>query len=103
VDNSPSPVTADQAPPAAGAADMPGTADLPQTIEPADSRSAAFNAVRWDGENEQVRVGSTWYELVAFDGVPAGQIIQFAKDNYPDSDPVNPLWKKRVTEDLVRC
>ncbi len=67
----------------------------------AGKRTAPFTGMRWMGEKAQVLVDRTWYEWVALDGMPAEKIIQFAKEAYPDGDVTKPLWKKRVSEDLV--
>jgi RNA polymerase sigma factor (sigma-70 family) len=67
----------------------------------AGKRTAPFSGMRWMGDKAQVLVDQTWYEFVALDGMPAEKIIQFAKEAYPDGDVSKPLWKKRVSEDLV--
>jgi RNA polymerase sigma factor (sigma-70 family) len=64
-------------------------------------RAAPFTAVRWKGDAAEVQVENNWYELVALDGIPVGKIVQFAKAQWPGGDPKQPLWKKRMSEDLV--
>jgi hypothetical protein len=82
-------------------ANNPANDGLPAVVQPAEVRSAAFTAVRWAGDSEQVMVKGVWYELLAFDGLPVAEINQFARDNYPSGDPDRPLWQKRAAEDLV--
>jgi RNA polymerase sigma factor (sigma-70 family) len=67
----------------------------------AGGRTAPFTGMRWVRDKTQVQVEQTWYELVALDGMPAEKIVQFAKSTYPDGDASQPMWKKRMSEDLV--
>jgi RNA polymerase sigma factor (sigma-70 family) len=67
----------------------------------AGGHTAPFTGMRWVGDTTQVRVEQTWYELIALDGVSADKIVQFAKETYPDGDASHPMWKKRMSEDLV--
>jgi hypothetical protein len=55
---------------------------------------APFQAVRWRDQVPEVRVNGTWYELVALNDLPAGQIITFAQSADTDN------WHKRIEEDL---
>jgi RNA polymerase sigma factor (sigma-70 family) len=76
--------------------------DLPPTSEPVDHvtainsfpRVSPFTGARWIGTTYQVRVNATWYELVALNNLPIGQIISFAQRTYGDR------WQKRIDEDL---
>jgi hypothetical protein len=56
---------------------------------------APYSGVRWSGEVPQVKVGDTWYGLVAIDGQPAGAIVTFCQSHFADQ------WQKRFEEDLV--
>lgn len=55
-----------------------------------------FEAVRWShDETATVRVGGVWYELLAFNDVPVGEIIAACKSLDEDD------WRRRFDEDLV--
>jgi len=58
-------------------------------------RLSPFEAIQWQGQTPQVRVGGNWYELLAIDDVPVDQIIAFSKSRGPDT------WQKHFNEDLV--
>lgn len=54
-----------------------------------------FQAVRWQESQPEVQVGDQWFRLMALDGIPAVDIVEFSKKEYGD------LWRKRFEEDLV--
>jgi hypothetical protein len=58
-------------------------------------RRAPFSGVRWAADAPEVLVGSTWYGLLAIDGVTASDIVSFCQHSY------GPRWRKRFEEDLV--
>jgi hypothetical protein len=59
------------------------------------SRRAPFSGVRWTDDAPEVLVGTTWYGLVAVDGVAAGDLVGFCQRSYGER------WRKRFEEDLV--
>ena len=59
------------------------------------AKRSPFAAVRWNETEPEVRLEDRWYKLVALDGVPAGEIVDFSRATYGE------LWQKRFEEDLV--
>lgn len=56
---------------------------------------APYSAIRWKNATPEVKVNGTWYELLAINDTPTGEIVKFCKDKEPD------IWQKRFEEDLV--
>jgi len=83
-------------------------ANVPLTVENVQSTHSQANAVTpftgviFDGDTIKVRVYSKWYRLVTLNGINADQFIQFTKRTYGNEDrDGQPLWQKRIAEDLV--
>jgi hypothetical protein len=58
-------------------------------------RLSPFEAIQWQRQTPQVRVGGNWYELLAIDDVPVDQIVAFSRFRGANS------WQKHFNEDLV--
>ncbi|QDV48007.1 hypothetical protein [Gimesia fumaroli] len=54
-----------------------------------------FAAVRWQEAQPEVKLGEEWFKLIALDGLPTAEIVEFSKQTYGDK------WQKRFEEDLV--
>jgi hypothetical protein len=81
--NSPPPPPAQSPPPAA------------YSIKGPFPKLAPYSGIRWRGDVPEVQIKRTWYELVAIDEVPVGQIISFQQQQ------ADPLWRKHFAEDIV--
>lgn len=54
-----------------------------------------FNAVRWQGDQPEVRLDDEWFKLVSLNDIPATEIVAFSKQTFEDQ------WQQRFEEDLV--
>ena len=54
-----------------------------------------FAAVRWDGDDPEVKLGKKWFALVSLDGIAAEKIVGFCKREHGGK------WQMRFEEDLV--
>lgn len=54
-----------------------------------------FNAVRWEGEQPEVRLDDEWFKLVSLNDIPATEIVAFSKQIFEAQ------WQQRFEEDLV--
>lgn len=71
------------------------TTRIVYTLTDTFPKRAPFSAIRWEGETPDVRLGGTWYRLVAVDGIEAEEIVSYCRDRWPDR------VRKRFEEDLV--
>jgi hypothetical protein len=58
-------------------------------------KRSPFDAVRWQGDTSEVRLGDEWFRPVSIDGVAVEDILAFSKRNYYAK------WQMRFEEDLV--
>lgn len=56
-----------------------------------------FNAVRWQGDEPEVRVEKEWFKLVSIDGVETPELLAFCRSQYGDK------WRERFAQDLVQA
>src|SRR5687768_8336730 len=56
-----------------------------------------FGGLRWAGDDPEVLVAETWYRLVAIDGTPAAEILDFCKETWGKD------WQRRFGEDLFEA
>jgi hypothetical protein len=56
---------------------------------------APYSSIRWRNNAPEVLVNGTWFGLMAIDGQPTAQIVEFTQKTYGD------IWQKRFDEDLV--
>lgn len=57
-------------------------------------KNAPFSAIRWKGQTPEVQVESSWYTLLAINGIQSSDIIAFSQKHHGDK------WQKRFSEDL---
>lgn len=55
-----------------------------------------FNAIRWQGDEPEVRVEKDWFKLVSIDGVGTPEILAHCRSQYGNK------WRERFAEDLVQ-
>jgi hypothetical protein len=72
----------------------------PQAIAPTEwndtsTHLSPFTKVRYEGEKVRVTYNGAEYDLVALNGVPVSEILDFCHAQY------GKLWQKRFAEDLV--
>jgi hypothetical protein len=58
-------------------------------------RLAPFSGIRWRKDVPEVQVDGVWYELIALNDLPVGQIFAYQKSHSDNN------WKKHFGEDLV--
>jgi len=58
-------------------------------------RLSPFEAIRWQDQTPQVRVGGNWYELLAIDDLDAHNVVAFSQFRGADT------FQKHFDEDLV--
>ncbi len=58
-------------------------------------KKSPFNAVRWQNDQPEVRLGDEWFKLVSLNHIPATEIVAFSKEIFEDQ------WQQRFEEDLV--
>jgi len=77
--------------------------DAPLTVtgnaiaRPGYPRSSPFQAIRWNGQDPEVKVNGNWYALIAINDVPAADIVRYSMQRERD---IEPLAKKHFNEDL---
>ncbi len=54
-----------------------------------------FNAVRWQGDQPEVRLDDEWFKLVSLNDIPTTEIVAFSKQIFEGQ------WQQRFEEDLV--
>lgn len=59
------------------------------------AKLAPYTDVRWVDDAPEVEVGGEWVTLLEIDGTPVADIVDFAKQTWPDR------WRMRFAEDLV--
>lgn len=58
-------------------------------------KKSPFNAVRWQGDEPEVRLDDEWFKLVSLNDIPASEIVAFSRRIFEDQ------WQQRFEEDLV--
>ncbi len=58
-------------------------------------KKSPFAAVRWKGNQPEVKLGTEWFKLLSLDGVSASEIVAFSQRTERN------VWRKRFEEDLV--